>query len=173
MGEENDYINTNTPSDTVSVTVSDTGENTGYDRVNNIKPYNFTPGLGGEGERERHAAGVRASQENRRKRKTFQEMAQAILAVQCSPEMVSESLGAYAGSVFPEGKQPTMAELILARQSVEAANGNGKSAEYVRDSAGYKPTQAVSIEGMDDASRELLDRVAKRLEREAGKADKG
>lgn len=167
MGEENIYNNTTTSTD---LSDSDSVD------INNSNNKTFVPfgsgGLSREEERERQSNGGKASGESRKKRKTFQEMAQAILAVQCSQEMVSESLGAYAGSVFPEGKQPTMAELILARQSIEAANGNGKSAEYVRDSAGYKPTQAVSIEGMDDASRELLDRVAKRLEREAGKAEK-
>lgn len=171
MGEENIYNNSSNTTDSINTSDS-VNINPKYPNAQYMVP--FGSGVySHEQEKTMQSNGGKASQEARKKRKTFQEMAQAILAVQCSKEMVSESLGAYAGSVFPEGKQPTMAELILARQSVEAANGNGKSAEYVRDSAGYKPTQAVSIEGMDDASRELLDRVAKRLEREAGKAEKG
>lgn len=151
--------------------------NTGTDSNNNINN-NIYPNLDYEAlERYRNSltreerteqarrAG-RASQEAQKRRKTFQEQARALLERTASRESVSNVLGDSATEFFPEG-QASAGELLLARMMLEGWNGNTRAAEFTRDTAGYKPTQEISVEGMDDAARSLLDNVAKRLEKES------
>lgn len=118
---------------------------------------------------ELHAIAVKAgkaAQEAQKRKKTFQEQARALLERTASRESVSNVLGDSATEFFPEG-QASAGELLLARMMLEGWNGNTRAAEFTRDTAGYKPTQEISVEGMDDAARSLLDNVAKRLEKES------
>jgi hypothetical protein len=163
MGQDKDnIINTNT---------ADTGSN---NNINNNNYPNldyealerYRNSLTGEERTEQARRAGRASQEAQKRRKSFQEQARALLERTASRESVSNVLGDSATEFFPEG-QASAGELLLARMMLEGWNGNTRAAEFTRDTAGYKPTQEISVEGMDDAARSLLDNVAKRLEKES------
>lgn len=128
----------------------------------------YRASAGPEAVREAQSRGGKASTELQKRRKTFQEQARALLERTASRESVSNVLGDSATEFFPEG-QASAGELLLARMMLEGWNGNTRAAEFTRDTAGYKPTQEISVEGMDDAARSLLDNVAKRLEKESKK----
>lgn len=164
MGQDKDnIINTNT---------ADTGSNNNIYN-NSTDPESARKRLddfrAGRSSEELHAIAVKAgkaAQEAQKRRKTFQEQARALLERTASRESVSNVLGDSATEFFPEG-QASAGELLLARMMLEGWNGNTRAAEFTRDTAGYKPTQEISVEGMDDAARSLLDNVAKRLEKES------
>ena len=137
--------------------------------INNLAQYK--DGWSAERARELASHGGKASQEAHKRRKTFQEQARALLDMRCSQESAQNVLGDDAQRFFPDG-QATNGEILLARMMLEGWQGNTKAAEFTRDTAGYKPTQEISVEGMDDAARALLANVAKRLEQADKKSKK-
>ena len=164
MGQDKDYINTNTGDSNNNIynnnSVSDKAQ-----RMNRIRQ-EYENGLSEEEYKAQRVAAGKAAQEAQKRRKSFQEQARALLERTASRESVSNVLGDSATEFFPEG-QASAGELLLARMMLEGWNGNTRAAEFTRDTAGYKPTQEISVEGMDDAARSLLDNVAKRLEKES------
>ena len=166
MGQDKNIINTNTGTDSNNIynniPVSDKAE-----RINRIRQ-EYESGLSEEALFQQRSNGGKASKEAQKRRKTFQEQARALLDRQASRESVANVLGDSAQDFFPEG-EASNGEVLLARMMLEGWNGNTRAAEFTRDTAGYKPTQEISLEGMDDAARSLLDNVAKRLEKESKK----
>lgn len=158
-------------------TPGDINNTSGVSNNINIKPakeYNRLDNFGGKrSELTDHlrSLGGQASQEARKRKRSFQEQARALLDMRCSRESAQNVLGDQAQEFFPEGSA-TNGEILLARMMLEGWQGNTKAAEFTRDTAGYKPTQEISVEGMDDAARALLANVAKRLEQADKKSKK-
>lgn len=111
------------------------------------------------------AIGGRNSGETRRKRKALREIYDALLALPATPAML-ESIADVAQSTAEAIGQPLTAyDVIALAQIVKAAKGDTAAAQYIRDSAGDKPTdkQEVTATVLTDADKALLERVAKRL----------
>ncbi len=62
-------------------------------------------------------------------------------------------------------KSASLQTLVLASMSLQAIAGNVKAADFVRDTAGYKPTdkQEITADIMTDADRALLNKVSARI----------
>jgi len=100
--------------------------------------------------------------ENRENKKNFNELAKAMLEQVVSNKVISETLDDTDMMI-----DNTYGSLILAAMIQGAKNGSFKCAEFVRDTAGYKPESKSSIdltgEIMTDADRSLIDKLSKRL----------
>lgn len=169
MGQDNIINTTDHGIDNNNIynnTVSGSNNNTTTSRDLNNPLFAYENGLTADEYHAQRVAAGKASKEAQKRRKSFQEQARALLERTASRESVSNVLGDSATEFFPEG-QASAGELLLARMMLEGWNGNTRAAEFTRDTAGYKPTQEISVEGMDDAARSLLDNVAKRLEKES------
>lgn len=110
----------------------------------------------------------KASQEAKKRKKTFQELAQAILERSATDNVLAQSLGGDIDLLLDENGNidKSMGSVILARMGIEAGSGNVKAAEYIRDSAGYKPRTDIQLESITDADRALMEKVQKRLEQQ-------
>lgn len=100
--------------------------------------------------------------ENRENKKNFNELAKAMLEQVVSNKVISETLDDTDMMI-----DNTYGSLILAAMIQGAKNGSFKCAEFVRDTAGYKPESKSSIDLsadiMTDADRSLLDKLSKRI----------
>ena len=100
--------------------------------------------------------------ENIEKKKNFNELAKAMLEQVVSNKVISETLDDTDMML-----DNTYGSLILAAMIQGAKNGSFKCAEFVRDTAGYKPESKSSIDLsadiMTDADRSLLDKLSKRI----------
>lgn len=103
--------------------------------------------------------GGKASGEARRKKKHMREIAQALLAHDMSEDQIEDVLGT-AKDLLDGDK--SVAAVLIARMVQEAAQGNYKAFETLRDTAGYKPKDEVAVEGITDADRALLARIESR-----------
>lgn len=103
--------------------------------------------------------GGKASGEARRKKKHMREIAQALLAHDMSEDQIEDVLGT-AKDLLDGDK--SVAAVLTARMIQEAAQGNYKAFEVLRDTAGYKPKDEVAVEGITDADRALLARIESR-----------
>lgn len=103
--------------------------------------------------------GGKASVEARRKKKHMREIAQALLAHDMSEDQIEDVLGT-AKDLLDGDK--SVAAVLIARMIQEAAQGNYKAFETLRDTAGYKPKDEVAVEGITDADRALLARIESR-----------
>lgn len=107
-------------------------------------------------------AGGKASGEARRRKRDMRAIAKAILEHEMEEEQIREILGT-AQTLIDDDK--STAAVLTARMVQEAAGGNFKAYEVLRDTAGYKPKDQLEIDApMTDADREMLERVSKRLE---------
>lgn len=106
------------------------------------------------------------SGETRRKQKDMRTVARAILEHNMTEEQIEEVLGS-AKSLL-DGDNSTMA-VLTARMVQEAAKGNYKAYETVRDTAGFKPKDQVetTVDIMTDADRSLIGKIAERLGKQA------
>jgi hypothetical protein len=100
--------------------------------------------------------------ENIEKKKNFNELAKAMLEQVVSNKVISDTLDDTDMML-----DNTYGSLILAAMIQGAKNGSFKCAEFVRDTAGYKPESKSSIDLsadiMTDADRSLLDKLSKRI----------
>lgn len=103
--------------------------------------------------------GGKASVEARRKKKHMREIAQALLAHDMTEDQVEEVLGTAKGLLDGDF---SVSAVLLARMIQEAADGNYKAFEVLRDTAGYKPKDEVAVEGITDADRALLAKIDRR-----------
>ena len=60
------------------------------------------------------------------------------------------------------GQNLTVQEAILLKQIQKAINGDRKAAEYVRDTAGQKPTEKVSVKQESSVHKDLIENLEKR-----------
>ena len=106
--------------------------------------------------------GGKKAKENRDKKKTFQELAQAMLDKTVTDEQINAVLGENAKDIMEE---PNVASLILARMIQGACEGSFKCAEFVRDSSGNKPRNEVELTAdvITESDRKLIENLEKRL----------
>lgn len=103
--------------------------------------------------------GIKAK-ENREQKKNFNELAKAMLEQVVSNKVISETLDDTDMML-----DNTYGSLILAAMIQGAKNGSFKCAEFIRDTAGYKPKNEVELNAdiMTDADRSLIDKLNKRI----------
>ena len=71
------------------------------------------------------------------------------------------------GDIADELEDTSYGNLLSIRMLQEALDGNVKSAEFIRDTAGQKPTTEVSLDAniITDKDKELLEKLAKNREK--------
>ena len=94
-------------------------------------------------------------------RRTMQEAMRAMLELSVSKKEASKGLEGYEEFI---SDNPTLMDILNLVQIREAREGNTKSYELVRDTAGFKPVDQVQtdINIMSDSDKALLEKVAKR-----------
>lgn len=119
-----------------------------------------------EEQREMQIRAGKASGEARRRKRDMREMARLMLENTMNDDAVVESIGENVELLEDEnGKVDKSAmAVMLAKMILEAQSGNVKAADFVRDTAGYKPKEQVELEAVvTEADKALIDKVSKRL----------
>ena len=100
-----------------------------------------------------------AKRENIEKKKNFNELAKAMLEQVASEKQIKAVLGENTECMLDN----SMGSLILASMIQGAVNGSFKCAEFVRDTAGFKPKNEVELSAdiMTDADKSLIDKALK------------
>lgn len=127
--------------------------------IDNLIPFND---LTQEEQRQIARAGGKASGEARRKKKELRERCKVLLEMMPNKELIVKSLGKDAE--LPEGADNY--DLMMAKMiQVAMLEGNVKAAEFVRDSAGDKPTEKSEVNAsvMTAKDLEILQNVNSRL----------
>ena len=96
----------------------------------------------------------------------MREMARMMLNNAMHDDAVAESIGENVELLEDEnGKVDKSAmAVMLAKMILEAQSGNVKAADFVRDTAGYKPKEQVELDAtVTEADKALLEKVSKRL----------
>lgn len=141
----------------------DSGRNINPNSLNNLKPFQ------GRSKTEMQSIGSKggkASAEARRRKRDLREIAKALLAADMSDTQVTEILGT-AQDLLDGDK--SVGAVLTARMAQEAGKGNYKAYEVLRDTAGYKPKDQLEVDAViTDADRDLLDKVAARLDAQNG-----
>lgn len=108
------------------------------------------------------------ARENRQQQKSLNDIAKAMLDKKVTEEQAKKMLSV---DVLPDSvdiNNLTIGSLMIAK-GIESAflDGSFKWAEFVRDTAGYKPKNEVAIDAdiTTDADRSLMEKVSKRLEK--------
>lgn len=99
--------------------------------------------------------------ENRDKKKNFNELAKAMLEQTVSEEQIKAVLGDNTSVLLDN----SVASVILASMIKGAVEGSFKCAEFVRDTAGYRPKDIMQVEAdiMTDSDRALIDKLNQRI----------
>lgn len=119
-----------------------------------------------EEQREMQIRAGKASGEARRRKRDMREMARLMLENTMNDDAVVESIGENVELLEDEnGKVDKSAmAVMLAKMILEAQAGNVKAADFVRDTAGYKPKEQVELDAVvTEADKALIDKVSKRL----------
>lgn len=135
--------------------------------MENLIPMNA---LTEEKQREIASAGGKASGEARRKKKDLKERCRILLEMVPKQDLIAKSLGENAE--LPEGAD--MYDLIMAKMmQVASLDGNVKAAEFVRDSAGDKPTDRseVTASVMTEKDLELMQNIERRMSARDGQKE--
>lgn len=106
---------------------------------------------------ERHEACVRGgkkAQENLRRRRRMQEVAQVILQMKLQN---ADEIKAYLRAGGMPEEDCNYAAGIIMTQTLKAMSGDTKAAEFVRDTSGQKPTDSLVVGNLDDQPFELID----------------
>lgn len=140
-----------------------------YDKDNwffgsDIGRYNNLISLKDRTESERNEIREKALQsyrENRENKKNFNELAKAMLEQTLTEDQIKAILGDNTSMMLDS----TVGSAILGAMIQGALNGSFKCAEFIRDSAGYRPKDISSVElnanVMTDADRSLIDKALK------------
>ena len=106
--------------------------------------------------------GGKHTQENIHIKRTLNEIAKQMLDQEISKNNVEEILG---DSIELTGGDYTAGAVMIAKMIQTACAGSFKAAEFVRDTAGYKPKNEVELNAdiITDADRSLLSKIDKRL----------
>lgn len=101
--------------------------------------------------------------ENIKQKQTLNEIARELLEVDMSEKAINDVLGD-AKDIL--GDRRTTGAVIMVKMMQTAMSGSFKAAEFVRDTAGYKPKNELTVEGeiITDTDRSLMDKIGKRLE---------
>lgn len=136
-------------------------------RLANLKPFKPVDQLT-ETEKERQTEickqGFEAMQLAKQKKKTMNELAKSLLNQRISRERAQKLLGESV-EWLPEDEL-TISQLLnlcMVRETIE--NGNVKSYEAIRDTAGFSPKQQIEISAdiMTDSDRLLIDKISSRI----------
>lgn len=108
------------------------------------------------------ALGAKKAKENRDAKKNFNELARAMLELTMTDDQITEIIGENAKNILPD---QSVASVMLAKMIQGACEGSFKCAEFVRDSAGFKPRNEVELQAdvITDADRGLIEKLQKRL----------
>ena len=93
---------------------------------------------------------------------SLNDMAKRMLKVEMSDKNIDEILGTARELI---GEEKTAAAVMIAKMIQTACAGSFKAAEFVRDTAGYKPKDSVEISAdiITEEDRSLIDKLNKRL----------
>lgn len=110
--------------------------------------------------------GITKSIQSKQNKKSLNDIAKAMLDTQLSDSQVKKLLGVDVLPDFVDSDNMTVGAMLIIR-GLESAlvDKNFKWAEFVRDTAGYKPKNEVDISAdiMTDADRQLMENIQKRL----------
>lgn len=125
--------------------------------MENLIPMNA---LTEEKQREIASAGGKASGEARRKKKAIREVCETLLSMQANT-----GLKAKINPDIELPKDATVYDILVASMAQEAIDGNVKAAEFIRDSAGDKPTDKseVTASVMTEKDIELMQIIERRM----------
>lgn len=131
---------------------------------NEISKLNFIP-LSERTEEEQfriRSKGGQTRWNNERNKKTMNDLAKELLDRTMSDDSIDEILGTSKEIL---GEDNTVSAVLLVKMIQQAMAGNSKCAEFVRDTAGYKPKNEVDISAdiITDEDRSLMDKLQKRL----------
>lgn len=106
--------------------------------------------------------GAQAVHDKHKEAETMNEIAKRMLATDMSEEVVDEILGKAKELI---GEERSASAVIIAKMIQEACSGSFKAAEFVRDTAGYKPKNEMEISAdiITEEDRSLIDKLNKRL----------
>lgn len=101
----------------------------------------------------------KAREENKEREKSMNDLAKALLRQEAPEEEIEEVLGNNRSSLLDN----SYASLILAAMVKGAKEGSFKCAEFIRDTAGYKPKNEVELQAdiMTEADKSLIDKALK------------
>ena len=110
--------------------------------------------------------GQKAMVEARKRKKNIKDVCNDLLAINVSDlvsGVVSQELQT---KIENAGIEVTLYDLIMAKQAENALNGSTKSAEFIRDSAGDKPSDKVeeTLNIITDSDKALLANISDRLD---------
>lgn len=101
------------------------------------------------------------ARENRERERSMNDLAKSLLNQEASEEEIAAILGTNRKSLLDN----SYASLILAAMVKGASEGSFKCAEFIRDTAGYKPATKseldISADIITDADRSLIDKALK------------
>ena len=102
-------------------------------------------------------AGGEALQAKLRQRRSFAETINAMLSANARPEDIDK---------YGLNRDATQLDVITAAAVMQAAKGNIKAQEYLRDTAGEKPIDKQEITGniITEADKSLIEKLKNRLE---------
>ena len=106
--------------------------------------------------------GGKKTQEKINKQRTLNDIAKTMLSVELTESSIQEILG---DSIQLIGDDKSSGAVMIAKMIQQACAGSFKAAEFVRDTAGYKPKNDIEITAdiMTDEDRSLIDKLNKRL----------
>ena len=106
--------------------------------------------------------GGKIARENDKKQRSLNDIAKSMLMIELSKKNVDEILGDSQELI---GDDRSAGSVMIAKMIQTAMAGSFKAAEFVRDTAGYKPKNEVDISAdiMTDEDRSLLAKIDKRL----------
>jgi len=106
--------------------------------------------------------GGKTTQAKINQQRSLNDIAKSMLNSVLTESMVDEILG---DSKIMIGEDKTAGSVMIAKMIQTAMAGSFKAAEFVRDTAGYKPKNEVDISAdiMTDEDRSLIDKLNKRL----------
>lgn len=115
--------------------------------------------------RERHlemaSKGGKRSGEVRREKKKMREQLQLLLNMTMRKGENYDISNAESINDL-SGQNLTVQEVILLKQIQKAISGDRKAAEYVRDTAGERPTEEISVKSESKVHENLLKKMSKR-----------
>lgn len=102
-----------------------------------------------------------SKRQNIENKKNFNELAKAMLEQTLNEKQIAEILGTSTSMLLDN----SVASVMIARMIQGAMDGSFKCAEFVRDTAGYRPKDVHEVQAdvMTDADRRLIENVSKRI----------
>lgn len=135
----------------------------GYKHANNLIPLASRPP---EEQLEIRRKAQKAQTEAKRRKKELKQVCEDILSLSASALVSGTASQELAQRLEAVGIDATIYDVIVAKQTENALNGSTKSAEFVRDSAGDKPTDKLEMQAdiITESDRALLASISDRLD---------